>query len=400
MQVSTPLLYHDPEKELLLVFVPMEVNMPPEEQERAIGEMVQHLMDSLPPEQRKGYMLTPQRVLSYQGLVERILEADGVTPEMLEKQREVVALIQEALETPEDELPAWTAAHDEELDREFFDLMGASAVAAGNAGRQEVAQHALAVRERLIELSTTGKKMIAEAEHRKEVLDSVIADIQEIEQPMTFDDVLGLFLDALDDELRFQTLVSVLFRNLDYTFFSTLTQRAEASKSAKEREQLSTLRERLLQITSEISKQIEQARGEAAQLLREIMNAEDVQTAILENVSAVMDETFMEVLQANIEHAEQEGEEEALAKLREIFTLIMQLYEQNAPPEIQIINRLLEQEDDEAVEAFVRENRAAIPPQFDQAIEELLPTIRASVSDEVADRVEEIMLIVKRVPSE
>jgi hypothetical protein len=242
--------------------------------------------------------------------------------------------------------------------------------------------------------------MIAEAEHRKEVLDSVIADIQEIEQPMTFDDVLGLFLDALDDELRFQTLVSVLFRNLDYTFFSTLTQRAEASKSAKEREQLSTLRERLLQITSEISKQIEQARGEAAQLLREIMNAEDVQTAILENVSAVMDETFMEVLQANIEHAEQEGEEEALAKLREIFTLIMQLYEQNAPPEIQIINRLLEQEDDEAVEAFVRENRAAIPPQFDQAIEELLPTIRASVSDEVADRVEEIMLIVKRVPSE
>ena len=35
-QVATPMVYHDPEKELLLTFIPIEINMPKDEQEGAI----------------------------------------------------------------------------------------------------------------------------------------------------------------------------------------------------------------------------------------------------------------------------------------------------------------------------------------------------------------------------
>src|SRR5690554_3440112 len=59
-QMASPLLYHDSEHELFMVYVPMELNMSRVEQERLIGQMVKQVMDSLPPEARRGYMLQPQ----------------------------------------------------------------------------------------------------------------------------------------------------------------------------------------------------------------------------------------------------------------------------------------------------------------------------------------------------
>ncbi|MGH2538864.1 MAG: CpXC domain-containing protein, partial [Candidatus Promineifilaceae bacterium] len=61
-QVAAPLLYHDPEHELFLVYLPMELSMSKNDQERLIGQLVQRAMDQLPAEQRRGYMLQPKTV--------------------------------------------------------------------------------------------------------------------------------------------------------------------------------------------------------------------------------------------------------------------------------------------------------------------------------------------------
>ena len=82
--LSVPLVYHDPDKELLLVLIPSELNLPPDQQQRLIGGLVQAVMSNVPAEERKSYFLRPETLLSRQRLVERILEADGVTREMLE----------------------------------------------------------------------------------------------------------------------------------------------------------------------------------------------------------------------------------------------------------------------------------------------------------------------------
>lgn len=57
--VSTPFIYHDPVKELLLTYFPAEMNVPRDEQERAIGSLINQVMANLPQEQRKGYLLNP-----------------------------------------------------------------------------------------------------------------------------------------------------------------------------------------------------------------------------------------------------------------------------------------------------------------------------------------------------
>ena len=52
-----------------------------------IGKMINQVTESLPPEQRKAYLFQPQTTLTMQGMLERILEADGISKEEIEAQR-------------------------------------------------------------------------------------------------------------------------------------------------------------------------------------------------------------------------------------------------------------------------------------------------------------------------
>ena len=74
--VAVPMLYHDGSKEMLIAFVPMELNVGKDQIERIIGD----LMKLLPKENFKGYMFNPKRTLTMQGLIEMVLQADGITP--------------------------------------------------------------------------------------------------------------------------------------------------------------------------------------------------------------------------------------------------------------------------------------------------------------------------------
>ena len=50
--LSTPIVYHDADKELLLTFFPAELNMPVNEQEKLIGPLINQVTNRLPAEKR------------------------------------------------------------------------------------------------------------------------------------------------------------------------------------------------------------------------------------------------------------------------------------------------------------------------------------------------------------
>ena len=87
-----------PEKELLMTFVPMDLGLPQAEQEKLIGRLMNEVINKLPQEKRKGYLLNPKPAFTLQGFMERVLEADGVTKEMLDSQRAKVQVLQVAAE--------------------------------------------------------------------------------------------------------------------------------------------------------------------------------------------------------------------------------------------------------------------------------------------------------------
>ena len=102
--VSTPVVYHDPDKELLLTYFPTALGLPINEQEKQIGPLINQVVNALPNEKRKGYLFQPSTMFTYQTLIDKVLEADGITKEMIDAQQKRISLIQRLLSitNPED----------------------------------------------------------------------------------------------------------------------------------------------------------------------------------------------------------------------------------------------------------------------------------------------------------
>lgn len=114
-----PLLYHDGSKELLISFVPMELGLSRDAQEKAIGDLLREVTTNLPQGAFKAYMLQPKQALTMQGLVDQVLQADGVTPEMLQAQRDRVKLVETFIQASEETLPDFVSKTTQELTRSF-----------------------------------------------------------------------------------------------------------------------------------------------------------------------------------------------------------------------------------------------------------------------------------------
>src|SRR5512136_2920498 len=110
--IATPLVYHDPSKELLLTYFPPELGLPVNEQERIIGPLITRVTNSLPQEKRKAYLLQPRAMLTMQTMIERILAADGITKEMIQAQQERMNLLQRLINASDESIVEATKKDD------------------------------------------------------------------------------------------------------------------------------------------------------------------------------------------------------------------------------------------------------------------------------------------------
>jgi hypothetical protein len=71
--LATPFFYHDADKELALLFIPMNINVKEADQQKMIGRLTQQVMSNLSPEKRKAYLLQPQQFFNLKTMIETIL---------------------------------------------------------------------------------------------------------------------------------------------------------------------------------------------------------------------------------------------------------------------------------------------------------------------------------------
>jgi hypothetical protein len=86
--------------------------------------MINQAVNRLTPEQRKGYLLRPQAHLTMQSLVERILEADGITRDMIQAQQERVNLLQRLSSAKDQEVLGSIIGKDQLIDSDLFSILG------------------------------------------------------------------------------------------------------------------------------------------------------------------------------------------------------------------------------------------------------------------------------------
>ncbi len=355
--LAAPIVYHDPEKELLLTFVPPELMISRDEQERIIGPLITKAVDSLPQEQRKGYLFSPQTMMTHKLLVETILEADGITKEMIEAQEKKMALIQKLLEAPEDARPAMIKEEDELIDDEFFVLFSRLAEVALAGGDQDAARGLKDLQDSLLEHSSIGIRIQAESNEMQAARET----LQEIGEDLTRERLLELVIDA-PNESRLRAYVQMTRPGMDYQFFQQLSEKID-SIDADEKDRLLELRESILQMTGEIDQALEQRMQVANQNLEAVLGAEDIETTMKANMAAV-DEFFVQVLTEALTAARESGDIELSGKLQLIMSTIEAA--SAAPPEYELIDELVAISEDE--DAIIK----MLNSQADEVIANLL----------------------------
>ena len=355
--LSTPIVYHDPAKELLLTFFPPDLGVPINEQERMIGPMINQVVNHLPNEQRKAYLLRPRTMLTMQTMLETILEADGITKEMLDAQQKRLGLLQRLMSTSDQAARVEIIKQEAELiDENFFSILSRLGEASMAQGDQQVARSLAEIQQDALNNTELGQKLQNQA---KETQDAIKTLQEASKKGLTRETLLDLLTDA-KSETTLVTLVSMARSGLDYQFFQTLSERIEKA-GENEKGSLVELREKLLELTQEIDKAVQAQYESARELLNKIASAPDVSKATEENLAQISD-VFVEVLDTEIKLARQKADLERSGKLNAILKIIQEA--SAPPPEVEFINNLVEATSDEEVKKILNEHADMVTPEL------------------------------------
>ena len=360
--VGTPLLYHDPNKDLLIIHIPMELNISPAERENIIGDLTRRLTNGIPPEKRRAYLLQPKQALTLPGMIDMILDADGITREMREAQREKVRVMEMFLQVSPENWPQVAQEQAAHLDSEFLDMLLTLAENASATGREDMAEGLTVLYSFLLENTPAGQEVLSTLRKREETVREVADRLQKIGSKLTRQDFMAMVLEYADDADRLQALVGLMRPAFDYTFFQELSGRIE-SASGQERERLTHLRDHLLELTRAIDQQTQTVLQRAADTLRVIVNSEDIDAAIRPRLELI-DDTFLAVLQANIQAAEDAGDEKTKERLELVLDRVLEALREAAPPPLRLINDVLSAESEDEARRLIQEQAAGFGPEF------------------------------------
>ena len=384
---SSPIVYHDPEKELLLSFFPPELGLPLNEQERIIGPLINQVVNNLPQEKRKGYLFRPQTMLTMQHLVERILEADGITREMIQEQQKRLQLIQRLVDTSEDVLAEVAKNEDTLIDADFFNLLNRLAEVAMMGGDRDSATKLSDLQKKLLTLTTFGRQI---QDQSKEV-EAAVQTLRDTGKELTREKLIDLLLEA-PTETRLSVLVSLTRSGLDYSFFQMLSERIDQEKGEAQKKLIS-LREKVLDLTRQIDQEMANRTAKAGELLEAVLKADDIGEAARQNLGA-MDDFFLHRLDDAMEDARKRGDLDRISRLQKIVDVIQ---EASAPPkEMALIEELLNITDEKELLASLEAHRSELTSEFIDALSSVLAQAESEGNKEFLENIQKVYSLALR----
>lgn len=358
--IATPVVYHDADKELLLTFFPGEMGMPVNEQERLIGPLITQVTNRLPPEKRKAYLLRPQSFLTYQSLIERILGADGITPEMIQSQQKRVSLIERLLTASSAEVRSDIIKQNGQmLDAEFFSIFSRLLESTLASGQEQTNKTMEEIQKQLLAETEYGRKLAAQTNEIQEALKTLQAAGKGLDR----EKLLSILIEAPNDD-RLNALVSFTRPGLDYLFFQSLTERIDKG-SGDEKKKLEILREKLLEITRKIDQRTEEDFKRSVALLNELLAAENIQQATTDHLDEIND-VFVQLLNRELQDANKKNDSVRMPKLQQVAAVLQQA--STPPPELALLEEMLAAPDEAALNKLIDQHAADITPEFNSIV--------------------------------
>lgn len=315
---TVPILYYDLEKETAFVLAPPESSLADSTQNETIQALTNVLINDLPAGQRKPYLFTPTRFDSFERMVDAILESEGITAEVRQRQAEKAQLIETFLTSPDEATFQHNIEqYDAELDYDFFELFTGYIQSAQMAGDESKAQMLFALREHLAKSSSQGQLAVAQLDAQ---MSAEVAKRQE--------QLLEQLREARNNEQR-ERLIADNYELLDLTFFEQVAAKIDQAARAGDSvtaNTLKALRSNILFLKTEYEKKTKAALEKGEQLFKQIIQSDQPDQVIKKNLAQI-DESFFFVLGTNIERARQQGQTEpaqAMEKIGQVAVTLLQ----------------------------------------------------------------------------
>ena len=158
-------------------------------------------------------------MLTMQGLVETILEADGITREMIQEQQRQIKLLQQLMTTPVEERAKVINSDEGLINEQFFMILNRLIDASMANGDESSAKQLAELQEYLFQTSAVGQRIQAQAAETEQVVKA----LQEASKDgLTREKLLELVLKT-NSEAQLSTYVGLARSGMDYQFFQLLS---------------------------------------------------------------------------------------------------------------------------------------------------------------------------------
>lgn len=383
-QLTSALLYHDPQHELFMMYVPQELQLDAMQQQQYIGRLTREVIENTPQEQRRGYMLMqPMTVLTMQSFMEKVLETEGITKEMIDRQRKQAELLTTLASADTDVVDYLIKERGREIDETFFAMLKSFIDRAAQMNDNKQLLPLLNLQAKLMTETAVGRKL----EKRQVAMHGLNQDAKAA-GGLTPAVLLKHVLLNQEDQETAMGIAQAGAQAMTYEFFSGLTAEIEKQNLAGQTQaaaRLTQLRADLLKMQEEMQRASQQIIQRAQEDLTKLLSSSDLEQAVAANMDRI-DDAFMYVLSAEIAQAEERGDNERLGQLTEIHSLIVAEAEDQAPPEIQLLTQLMYAETDEEMQQLLDENEELLSDDLIKVVDLLQDQVKESGQEELGEQ--------------
>lgn len=386
-QLSSALVYHDPAHELFMIYVPQELNLDQVQREEYIGQLTRQVMDATPAEQRRGYMLQPKTILTMQSFLENVLETEGITKEMIERQRKQAELLNTLATADPDVVDYLVKERSGEIDETFFAMLKQYVDTAAQMNDNNSLLPLLNLQAKLMTETEAGREM----ERRQIALHGLNRDAKAA-GGLTPEILLKHVISNRNDPVIIESIAQVGLGGMNYDFFAGLSAEIERLEEAGDQEaakNLTAVRSDLLSLQEQVQEQTQQMLNQSRQTMETILNAEDMEAALQENADRI-DDAFMYVLAAELSQAEESQQMERAERINTLREMVSALVQGDVPPEVHLLNEMVHAGSDEELERLVVENEDMLSTELMQLINVLQAQMSSSGRTELIDQIGKI----------
>ncbi len=345
--LNVPIFYYNPEKEIAFVYLSAQVGTNDLERQKIIGNLTNQLINSLPQEERKAYLLQPKVFITYRSFLEEIIKAEEIPYEEIVAEEMRIGLVEALLSSPKEEWSKILESNSSIIDPMFFQVLSGFLSEAYRRKEQELIK-------RLEDI-------------RKEVEEFLNKRMEEAREAL-----IGELIELKGEEL--ESAVARIRPVLDYDFYRNLANRidqSEAEGKTEEAQKLRELRDQLLDITARQDAEVRAALAKAWDLLREVWDSEDRLKALEERADNV-NMAFLEILAASMEWARDQGDMETLQSLASLAERAVEIVQRKAPPQVKLVNELMDASYPEETKRILEDNAPSVNAELLGLIDELI----------------------------